>query len=121
MDRVSEGPDVDIVHVSSLMYPVPSTLSCRPCLIDIVMSTLSIRHCRVDIVMSTMSYRHCHVDIVNSTLSCRPCPVDAGPCIVSVELTNHCCHMKSHRNLSYIFCHICTVHYLIHCNNYLSK
>merc|ERR1719419_1702337 len=102
MDRVSEGPDVDIVHVSSLMYPVPSTLSCRPCLIDIVMSTLSIRHCRVDIVMST--------------LSCRPCPVDAGPCIVSVELTNHCCHMKSHRNLSYIFCHICTVNYLIHCN-----
>jgi len=93
MDCLSEGPDVDIVHVSSLMYPVPSTLSCRPCHKDIVMSTLSIRHC----------------------------PVDAGPCIVSVELTNHCCHMKSHRNLSYIFCHICTVHYLIHCNNYLSK
>jgi len=67
------------------------------------------------------SRRHCHVDHVISTLSCRPCPVDAGLCLVSVELTNHCCHMRSHRNLSYFFCHICTVHYLIHCNNYLSK
>merc|ERR1719187_508697 len=86
MDCLSEGPVVDIVHVSSLMYPV----SCIP------------------------SHRHCHVDHVPSTQGL------VSSCL-SIELTHHCCHMKSHRNLSYNFCHICTVHYLIHCNNYLSK